>query len=72
MKISDISFSDYEISQLKEFRDKQKNGKLKIRFMVLLMLSAGSRIDQVLSVAGYCKKQLGIGSEYIKPTVLKV
>ena len=52
MKISDISFSDDEISQLKEFRDKQKKSKLKIRFIALLMLATDASIENVSFVVG--------------------
>jgi transposase len=52
MKISDISFSDYEISQLIEFRDNQKNEKLKIRFIALLMLATGFGVEDVALIIG--------------------
>lgn len=59
MKISDINFSNHEISQLIEYRNNQKDGRLKIRFITLLMLAVtGSTIEQVSSVIGCCVRTI--------------
>lgn len=59
MKISDINFSNYEINQLMNYRDNQKNGRLKNRFITLLMLACtDSSIEQVSSVIGCCVRSI--------------
>ncbi len=59
MKISDINFSNYEISQLMNYRDNQKDGRLRIRFIALIMLAAtDSCIEQVSSVIGCCVRSV--------------
>ena len=55
MKISDINFSNDEISQLMKYRDLQKNIRLKIRFIVLIMLAATDSCSKLVSsVIGCC------------------
>jgi len=59
MKISDINFSNDEISQLMKYRDIQKDGRLKIRFIALIMLAAADlSIEQVSSVIGCCVRTI--------------
>lgn len=66
MEISDISFSEYEINRLKEFRDKVKDSRLKIRFISLLMPATGYCIDKVFPIVGCCKKTIGNWVEIYK------
>ena len=53
MKITEINFSNDEIQTLKKYRDNQKNGKLKIRFIALLMFTCCSCIEEISSTIGY-------------------
>ena len=55
MKISDVIFSNYEISRLMKYRDNQKDGRLKIRFISILMPATTELCtEQVASITGYC------------------
>lgn len=58
MATMEITLSDSEISMLKEYRDKQKNGRLKIRFIALLMLASQSTIEYVSLVLGYSTRSI--------------
>jgi transposase len=48
----DIVFTDSEISMLRNYRDKQKNERLKIRFIALLMIASQSTVEYVSHVIG--------------------
>lgn len=52
MAIMNITFSDSEISMLKNYRDKQKDERLKIRFIALLMIASQSTVEYVSHVIG--------------------
>jgi transposase len=53
-----IAFTDSEISMLKNFRDKQTDVRLKIRFIALLMLSSQSTVEYVSHVIGYSTRSI--------------
>lgn len=52
MKISDYTFSKNEIKSLEIYRDNQKNSRLKIRFIVLLLLAKGIYPEIIASAVG--------------------
>ena len=58
MRISDIKFSNLEIKKLAEYRDNQKDGRLKIRFIAFIMLATGICIDNVALSVGYTVKTI--------------
>lgn len=53
-----IAFTDSEISMLKIYRDKQKDEKLKIRFIALLMLASQSTVEYVSHVIGFSARSI--------------
>ena len=58
MDVIEYRFTEYEVSELRHYRDNQKNANLKIRFIALLMLSEGIRIEAVATVLGKCIKTI--------------
>lgn len=52
MNVSDYIFTKNEIKNLETYRDNEKNGRLKIRFIVLLLLARGACLDLVASSIG--------------------
>jgi len=52
MKISEYDFLKVEIEIIEKYRDRQKDGRLKIRFIALLMLANRHPVDEVSSVIG--------------------
>ncbi len=52
MRITEYVFSDNEIEFLSEYRDNQKDSRLQLRFIALLLLAKGSDISFVSSVVG--------------------
>ncbi len=54
-KLSEYVFSDLEIQNLKLYRDKQKDARLKIRFIALLLIAFGSDIMTASSAIGISK-----------------
>ena len=53
MTTLDIAFSENEINVLKTYRDEQKDGRLKMRFIALLMLASQFTIEDVSFVLGF-------------------
>lgn len=51
-------FSQEDIQQLREYRDKQRDGRLKLRFVALLMLAEEVAIETVAFVVGTCVKTI--------------
>ena len=47
MDVSTYKFSDEEIVLLKQYRDAQQDSRLRLRFMVLLMLAVGNSIKDI-------------------------
>ncbi len=58
MKISEYDFSEVEIEIIEKYRDCQKDGRLKIRFIALLMLANRRPVEEVSSVIGVHVKTL--------------
>jgi len=58
MKISEHDFSENEIKRLEKYRDRQKDGRLKIRFIALLMLAHRHRVEMVSSIIGVCVRTI--------------
>ncbi|MDM8538539.1 IS630 family transposase [Desulfobacterales bacterium HSG17] len=59
MKISDIIFSNDEISQLMKYRNNQKDGRLKNRLIALIMLALTDLcVEQVSSILGCCARSI--------------
>ena len=58
MKVNDYKFSDNEINKLKAYRDKQNDGRLKIRFIALILLAEGILPLQIASVIGKSTKTI--------------
>ncbi len=58
MKISDNEFTPNEIKTLEEYRDRQKDKGLKIRFIALLMLAHGTSVQATSSIVGVCEKTI--------------
>lgn len=54
----DITFSDQEIGTLEQYRDKQKDGRLKMRFIALLMLASESTVEYVSQVLGFSTRSI--------------
>ena len=52
MKISNYTFSEKEIEYLEIYRDNQKNSRLKMRFIVLLMIAQGILPELTASIIG--------------------
>jgi transposase len=52
MRITEYVFFDNEISLLSEYRDNQKDSRLQLRFIALLLLSKGSDVSFVSSIIG--------------------
>jgi transposase len=52
MKYTQHTFTDNEIKLLYEYRDKQKDGRLKVRFIAILFIAKGSDITIVGSAVG--------------------
>jgi len=47
MDVSSYIFSDEEIVRFKQYRDKQQDGRLRLRFMALIMLATGTTIKDM-------------------------
>ena len=47
MDVSIYKFGDEEIIRLEQYRDRQQDARLKVRFMALLMLAKGIPITDV-------------------------
>lgn len=59
-------FPEEEIRQLREYRDKQRDGRLKVRFVALLMLAEEVAIETVSCVVGVAVKTLERwGNQYL-------
>jgi transposase len=58
MDITQHTFRQEEIAQLREYRDKQRDGRLKIRFVGLLMLAEDLTIELAASLIGRSIKTL--------------
>ena len=56
MKISEYYFSKDEIEMLKKYRDLQKEMRLKIRFIALLLLANRNPVEEVATAIGVCAK----------------
>jgi transposase len=66
MDITQHTFGQEEIKQLRDYRDKQGDGRLKIRFIGLLMLAEGIAIEQTASLIGRSVKTLmNWGHQYL-------
>ena len=52
MDVSNYQFSDEEITRLHQYRDNQDDGRLKARFVALLMLAEGIEINKVAGIIG--------------------
>jgi transposase len=66
MDITQHQFGQEEIIQLRAYRDRQRDGRLKIRFLGLLLLSEPLPIEQVASVIGRSVKTLkNWGHQYL-------
>jgi transposase len=51
-------FSSEEINLLQNYRDRQGDGRLKQRFIALLLLAEGASLNMILSVIGISEKSL--------------
>ena len=58
MDITQNTFRQEEIDQLRDYRDKQRDGRLKIRFVGLLMLAEDLAIELVACLIGRSVKTL--------------
>jgi transposase len=58
MDVSSYKFSDEEIVRLEQYRDRQQDARLKVRFMALLMLSKGIAISDVKAITGVAMKTI--------------
>ena len=66
MDITQYAFRQDEINQLRQYREKQKDGRLKIRFIALLMLADSISIEQTASLIGRSVKTVMIwGQHYL-------
>ena len=53
MTTLDIAFSENEINVLKTYRDEQKDGRLKMRFIALLMLASQFTVEDISFILGF-------------------
>jgi hypothetical protein len=58
MKISEYTFSESEIAMLEEYRDGQKDSRLKIRFIALLTAALKFSPGEISAVLGKSVKTL--------------
>ena len=58
LTIAHYMFPDDEIRQLREYRDKQRDGRLRVRFVVLLLLAEEVLIETVARVVGVSIKTI--------------
>ena len=58
MDVSLYKFSDEEIIRLEQYRDRQQDARLKVRFMALLMLAKGIAISDVGAITGVALKTI--------------
>lgn len=58
MDVSDCKFDDVEISRLEQYRDRQQDARLKVRFMALLMLAKGIAIKDIGVITGVAMKTI--------------
>ncbi len=58
MDVSSYEFSTDEIISLKVYRDKQKDSRLKIRFIAMLMLANKIDLEFIICTIGKCKKTI--------------
>ncbi len=66
LTIAQYLFPQEEIRQLQEYRDTQRDGRLKLRFVALLMLAEEVAIETVASVVGKSLKTIeNWGSQYL-------
>jgi transposase len=66
MDITQHTFGQEEISHLRDYRDKQRDGRLKIRFVGLLMLAEDLAIEQAASLIGRSVKTvMNWGHQYL-------
>jgi transposase len=66
LTIAQYLFPPEEIRQLQDYRDKQRDGRLKLRFVALLMLAEEVAIETVATVVGKCVKTIETwGAQYL-------
>ena len=66
LTIAHYVFSEEEIEQLRKYRKRQKDSRLKVRFIALLMLAEEILIEQVGSIVGKSVKTLeNWGKQYL-------
>jgi transposase len=66
MDIRQHAFRQEEIQQLQQYRDKQRDGRLKVRLIALLMLAESMSIDQVAFLIGRSVKMITYwGHQYL-------
>lgn len=66
MDITEHTFGQEEIEQLRDYRDKQRDGRLKIRFVGLLMLAEDIALEQAAGLIGRSVKTLmNWGHQYL-------
>lgn len=58
MDVSSYIFSDEEIVRFKQYRDKQQDGRLRLRFMALIMLATGTTIKDIAVITGVAMKTI--------------
>ena len=58
MDISSFEFSNEEIVRLEQYRDRQQDARLKVRFMALLMIAKGIAIRDVAAITGVAMKTI--------------
>ena len=66
MDITQHPFRQEEIQQLQHYRDGQHDGRLKIRFIGLLMLAEAFSVEQVATLIGRSAKTVQLwGTQYL-------
>jgi transposase len=66
LTIAQYLFPQEEIRQLQEYRNLQRDGRLKLRFVALLMLAEEVAIETVATVVGKCVKTIETwGEQYL-------
>ena len=58
MRLEDYHFRAEEVEELKKYREHQKDGRLKVRFIALLMVASQIAISEIVLVLGVSHRSL--------------
>lgn len=58
MDVSNYQFREEEVIRLEQYRDEQQDARLKMRFIVLLMLARGIALKDIAAITGVAMKTI--------------